>query len=172
MLAHETYDVNHCQTTIVEFRDGTPNFFCFWGVSIYFERIVEVPWHTVWKTLKFWIFSGFPTLGIMRFSSDGRQLGICFQKPNKQQNLKFGGNWQNIPLFGRSTSTVETRVRLSLLTQFINYQVHEVGNLRQLQYWERASIQGHGPRKPGIVLNTISNKSKHGDSPMLDFGMT
>ena len=55
----------------------------------------------------------------------------------------LGLNWQGCPLLGRG----------------------KIGG------WERSSIQSHGPRPVEVALDAVSDKSKHGNTSMLDFRM-
>ena len=81
--------------------------------------------------------------GSLGVSSRG-QLRVHLEETNEKNNLNLGGERKGIPLLRR----------------------------REVGAREGISLKGHGPRELEVALDAVSNEGGHGNTSVLDLGVT
>jgi len=149
LFAKETEDTQHGETSVVDLSLESLGLGILGLVLGQLERIVEaVEGHGVGDVIEGGEFSWNTTTHVMGQSRGGSRdrskFRVEFKESNESNDLELAGKWKSIPLFRRA----------------------------ERSGWVRGSIEGEGVREDKVRLNAVSDEGSHGNSSVLDFGMT
>jgi len=150
LLQQESENTKHRQSTVVDFRDESSGLVLLTSVLAEVEGIVKLEGDGVGDCRsEFWEGTGFSASHVMGLVDiwvrhTGGQFAVDLQESDDSDDLVLRFDWKGGPLLRRG----------------------------QFRAWEWASIESHGPRPVEVGLNAVSNEGSHGNTSVLDFGMS
>mmetsp|Transcript_42664 Transcript_42664/g.62274 ORF Transcript_42664/g.62274 Transcript_42664/m.62274 type:complete len:282 (+) Transcript_42664:181-1026(+) len=137
-----------CKTAIVNFSTQSPLLLFIGHLGVEVERIVKVEWNIMGDGIESGVLSNLSALGVVgktRVNTLTRcKFGVKLKESNEKNDLNTGSKRKSIPLLRGG----------------------------KISGGERSSIQGHGPWEVDVGLNAVSNEGGHGNTSVLDLGLT
>jgi len=150
LLQQKSENTQHGQSSVVDFRDQSSGLGFLASVLAKIERIVQLERDGVGDgRSKFGEDTGLSAAHVMGLEDVGvrdarGQLAVDLQESDEGDDLVLRFDRKCGPLFRR----------------------------RQIDAWEGGSVEFHGPRPVEVGLSAVSNKGGHGNTSMLDFGVS
>mmetsp|Transcript_15390 Transcript_15390/g.32560 ORF Transcript_15390/g.32560 Transcript_15390/m.32560 type:complete len:279 (+) Transcript_15390:226-1062(+) len=144
--AQESKDGKLSKTAVVEFGLKATLFGLFRHILVEAKGIIQVQneVHIIPEQGERGVFSGLTSLGVVRHGSSATALIPKLQHGDDGKDLPLGSQGNSVPL--RLWNEIRGRVG--------------------------SSRKGLGPREDEVRLNNVSHEGEHGNSPVLDFGLT